>query len=296
MQTQKNTSAQHKTDCHAVHFYALPETALLVQELLENTNTVMTFPKPRTKWARLSVFTETESDARKVAAQFCQWLAGLPKGSGRVRLERILPDDWQESWKRHFPTLKISPRIIVRPAWKPPRLYPGKTVVRLNPGLSFGTGLHPTTRSCLKILDDLTLKTKGSSFLDLGCGSGILAIAASYLGCRPVTALDHDPQAVRAARENTSLNRLEHLIFCKEADLFALTDTQPHQLVAANLLAEILIEASERITNLTQDYLIISGILAFQYPSVRLAFEKRGFREERLLADDEWHTGGFVRR
>src|SRR5437867_3217477 len=122
---------------------------------------------------------------------------GLSVGAVRVRLTGIRWEDWSNSWKRHFPPIEIARRLLVQPTWSRRRARRGQAVVWLDPGLSFGTGHHPTTAFCLRQL--VARRTPGTpqSFLDLGTGSGILAIAAAKLGYGPIDALDLDPDALR---------------------------------------------------------------------------------------------------
>ncbi len=282
--------------CHAARLYTAPTTALLCQTLLAAENTAVTLPSKGARWARLTVFCPSPAAARRLAARLRGWLDGLPGPAGRVQCVRLPAADWRENWKRFFPARRVSPRLVVRPPWRSFPARPGDCVIELNPGLSFGTGLHPTTRGCLRLLDEFDAAAPGGSFLDIGCGSGILAIAAARLGCRPVLALDHDPQAVRAARQNRQANGLDRRIVIRRADVRRLDNFPACDLVAANLLAGLLIEAAPQISRLAARHLIVAGILRPQYAAVRRAYQRQGFREIRAIPDGEWQTGGFVRR
>ncbi|MCA1809558.1 MAG: 50S ribosomal protein L11 methyltransferase [Lentisphaerae bacterium] len=216
-----------------------------------------------------------------------------------MRRAAIKPANWRENWKRHFPARRVSPRLVVKPPWRTFRLRPGDHVVEIDPGVSFGTGLHPTTRACLRLLDEYTGPPAGPlSFLDIGCGSGILAIAAARLGCRPLLALDHDPQAVSAARRNCAANKLERKIICRQADILNLHLPRKYDLIAANLLAGLLLTAAGRIiaTVAPGGRLILSGILRRQYAAVRHGYRQLGFHEINRMDEGEWITGGFARR
>ena len=124
---------------------------------------------------------------------------------GRVhaaKIERLEPEEWTDAWKRFFHTARVSDRIVIHPVWEPIDAAPGDIVIDIDPGMSFGTGLHPTTRSCLRLLDETAAESGGlGAVLDLGCGSGILAIAAAKLGAPSVAALDFDPDAVAESDE-----------------------------------------------------------------------------------------------
>lgn len=297
MQRQNKTIARFRppASCHAAQLYAAAETALLCQALLPDENTAVRLPVPGARWARLTVFCVSRTAARLAAERLCGWLRNVPGQPGRVCCVGLPAADWRENWKRFFPVRRVSPRLVVRPPWRRYAPHPGESVIELNPGLSFGTGLHPTTRGCLRLLDEFAA-APGSSFLDLGCGSGILAIAAALLGCRPVLALDHDPQAVRAARQNRRANRLDCRLAVRQADVLRLEGLPAYGLVAANLLAGLLVEAAPKIASLAARHLIVAGILRSQYAAVRRAYRRQGFREIRAIPEGAWQTGGFVRR
>ena len=131
---------------------------------------------------------------------------GLKIGSGKVTLAKVRREDWAESWKRHFKPIEIGDALLVKPSWSKKTPRKNQAVVILDPGLSFGTGQHPTTAFCLRELVRCGKIKTGRSFLDIGTGSGILAIAAAKLGYSPVYAFDFDPEAVRVARANARVN------------------------------------------------------------------------------------------
>ncbi|MGI6087110.1 MAG: 50S ribosomal protein L11 methyltransferase [Kiritimatiellia bacterium] len=297
MQRQNKTinEVTSSAPSYAVQLYTAPETALLFQTLLPDENTTVRLPEGRARWARLTVFCSSSAVARRMATRLRERLRKLPPPAGRVCLAKLPAADWRENWKRFFPLRRVSPRLVVCPPWRDYKPRPGECVIKLNPGLSFGTGLHPTTRGCLRLLDEFAAEP-GLSFLDLGCGSGILAIAAALLGCRPVLALDNDPQAVKAARQNRRANGLDRRLTVRQADVLRLAGLSAYDVVAANLLAGLLIEAAPRIAAVAQRHLIVAGILRSQYAAVRRAYNRQGFREIRAIPEGEWLTGGFIRR
>ncbi|MBO7684547.1 MAG: 50S ribosomal protein L11 methyltransferase [Kiritimatiellae bacterium] len=211
-----------------------------------------------------------------------------------------LPDeDWRLSYRRHFKTETVGRRLVVVPEWEladwrgdgssPPR----ETVV-MDPGLAFGTGRHETTRSCLQFIDALSGEMpRGSSFLDMGCGSGILAIAAAKLGFCPVCGFDVDPEAVAVASANAELNGVE-ASFAR----FALgRGREPawgagrYDVVAANILGPLLVRFADEVAAYVGRRLVVSGILAPLYPEVLAAYEARGLREVGRTTAGEWTTG-----
>ena len=137
----------------------------------------------------------------------------IEEGLWRLRLLYPMPEpvartvreeDWAHAWKRHYKPLRIGRRVLLTPAWEEPEALPGDVVVRLEPGMAFGTGLHPTTRLCVAALEKWV--RPGDSFLDIGTGSGVLSLAAAKLGATPVWSTDIDPLAIRAAKENALRN------------------------------------------------------------------------------------------
>lgn len=207
----------------------------------------------------------------------------------------IKAEDWAESWKRFFDVMRISPHLVVRPPWKPYEAKEGEKVLVLDPGMSFGTGRHATTQACMGFLDDLAQENPKRDVLDVGCGSGILSIAAYKLGFESVRGIDNDPDAVRIAGENAAANdvtasfQTEDLAVC---DLSA-------EVVVANVLAVVLREFAPSIARCVKDVpgnaLILSGILDEQYHDVKVAYEALGFREVRNVLIGEWRSGLFTR-
>ncbi len=250
--------------------------------------------------ARLEVYCASrgEAEARR------RFLRSLPPGfpGARVRrptLRRVKSEDWAEAWKRHFRVRHVSRRIVIRPPWDAYAPAPGERVLVLEPGLSFGTGEHGTTRACLQFLDEVQRARPDTSVLDLGCGTGILAIAAAKLGCPRVMALDNDPNAVRTARANAAANGVAGRIQLRRADIRTWRPARAYGLVLANLLSEILVENAGRVAGAVAagaaGRLVLSGILDSQYAAVKKAYRRHGFREVRALSLNGWTTGCFRR-
>ena len=206
--------------------------------------------------------------------------------------EAEIPDeDWKFAYRRHFKTELVSPRILVQPEWE------NVAVIRFDPGMAFGTGKHETTKACLQYIDELSPSTSSTSFLDMGCGSGILSIAAAKLGFGPVAGFDVDQEAVDASIENAEKNGVK-IDFCK----FALgrvgqsvSPVGPADLVAANILGPLLIRFADEIVPYVKKHLIISGILTELYPEVLAAYEARGLKELSRKTIGEWTTGLLLR-
>jgi ribosomal protein L11 methyltransferase len=207
-------------------------------------------------------------------------LPALPAGVALVQIAtEEIADDWAERWRSFHRPLVLEPRLTVRPPWEPPGLTPLDVVI--DPGQAFGTGAHATTRLCLELMLDCR---PAGSFVDLGCGSGVLAIVAAKLGWAPVTGLDYDTAAVHATRENAAANGVE-----VQARYFDLRSEQVPEcsLVAANVLASPLRAwaASQRVL---PPELILSGLLATEADSVAGAFAARGLGELDRRTCGEW--------
>jgi len=226
--------------------------------------------------------------------------SGLNLGRGQISLKSIRKQDWAESWKLHFKPLLIGSALLLKPSWSRRRPRKWQSVVVLDPGLSFGTGRHPTTAFCLRQLVARRRCGKSQSCLDIGTGSGILAIAAARLGYTPVDAFDFDPEAVRVALANARRNGVAAKIRFRQQDLTKLPrhSTQQYSLVCANLVSSLLTAERERIlARLRADgVLVIAGILEGEFAPVQRAFETAGLRLMAGRTQNEWRCGAFCWR
>ena len=249
---------------------------------------------------------------RRLAAALAIVGADVP-----IACAQVPDEDWKLAYRRHFRTERVSPRIYTHPPWEPmPAAQPGEVVLTLDPGMAFGTGKHETTRACLQYIDELA--AGGGSFLDMGCGSGILSIAAAKLGFAPVAGFDIDEDAVSASRENAALNgvSVDYRLFALgkgavtldasieaakgvypdlalqgRANDAAAAPFAPADVVVANILGPLLIAFADEIAGYAKRTLVVSGILDELYPEVLAAFAARGFREISHKAVGEWTTG-----
>jgi ribosomal protein L11 methyltransferase len=231
---------------------------------------------------------------------------GLKIGSGKITTAKVRREDWAESWKKHFQPIEIGGALLVKPSWskRPPRKY--QAVVILDPGLSFGTGQHPTTSFCLSeivaaVCDHRNRRSQSAvtnkSFLDMGTGSGILAIAAAKLGYQPVHAFDFDPEAVRIARANARANRVSHKLQITRGDVtkLPLRAARRFDLICANLISNLLIAERRRIVRQLRENgtLVLAGILKSEFVQVQKAFEDLGLKLIRSKSEKEWRSGSF---
>lgn len=223
---------------------------------------------------------------------------GLDIGPGTISAESVRREDWAESWKKHFQPMEIGRALLVRPSWSKRKLKKGQQEIVLDPGLSFGTGQHPTTRFCLEQVVAFRNPDSKQSFLDIGTGSGILAIAATKLGYQPVEAFDFDPEAVRISRANAAQNGLAERLRIIRKDLTKIPPKPARQfdLVCANLMYDLLLEQKQRIINRLkpEGHLVLAGILQTQFQQVRIAFERAGLELREHIVEKEWESGAFA--
>ena len=225
---------------------------------------------------------------------------GLDLGPATISKKSIRREDWAESWKRHFKPMEIGHALLLKPSWSKRKPRRGQAVVVLDPGLSFGTGQHPTTRFCLEQLAAVRAEDMPRSFLDIGTGSGILAIAAAKLGYRPVEAFDFDPDSVRVARENARRNDVSRRLHLSRADLTKLPWRSPEKfdLVCSNLIYDLLLAERPRILNRVAPggTLVLAGIPTTQFELVQRAYEEKGWRLIASRQENEWKSGAFQKQ
>ena len=216
---------------------------------------------------------------------------------GALESRVVAEEDWADAWKRHFPVLRIGRRLVIRPTWRRHRAAASDVVVALDPGMAFGTGLHPTTRLCLAGIErwaDQGL-VGGARVLDVGCGSGILGLAAARFGAARVLGLDTDPLAVEATLANARRNRLRRVVSARHGSLPA--GDGPHDLVLANLISSLLVELAARLADeirpgdgsvASGGRLLASGIFVDREPEVRRALVAARLRVRGREQEGEW--------
>jgi ribosomal protein L11 methyltransferase len=197
-------------------------------------------------------------------------------------------EDWANSWKEHYQVQRVG-RIAIRPVWRDYSPGEGELMISLDPGMAFGTGQHPTTRMCLAALQELI--EPGASVLDLGTGSGVLALAAISLGASSCLALDIEEQAVSAARENVRLNRAEQLVRVEHRSLDPWADG-PFELIVANIHASAIVALAADLARVARPNapLVAGGVIEPRLAEVEAALGAAGWTIERILADGEWRT------
>lgn len=211
----------------------------------------------------------------------------LPKGLPEPRLQPVGASDWATSWKEHFHVVRIGRRFVIKPSWRDYTPTAEDIVIEIDPGLAFGSGLHPTTQLCLKIFEEMALTDQ--ELFDVGTGSGILSIAALKLGASWVRAVDVDDIAIRVANENFELNGLTGRV---ETAVGSATDKggRDWPLVVANILAHILIEIMPDLAAALAPTgtLILSGMIADQEQDVSQAAQAQGLEIVNRYSHEDW--------
>ena len=207
----------------------------------------------------------------------------------KIETTTIQDSDWENSWKDYFDILNIGEKFVIVPTWREYENEEDKYVINIDPGMAFGTGGHETTSLCIKNLEKYV--KPHDNVIDVGCGSGILSIAASYLTDGSLKAVDLDKLAVDVSRENFVLNNLENRIEVEEASLLT-KETKKYDVIVANILAHIIELMLEDAYKLLEDggYFITSGIIKDKKDELLEKMLKQGFKLVEETSDNEWYS------
>jgi ribosomal protein L11 methyltransferase len=210
------------------------------------------------------------------------------RGQYELVAKSVEDSEWKDNWKAYFKPAKITDKIVIKPTWEDYEKSDDELVIEIDPGMAFGTGTHPTTSLCVKFLERYSEPGK-NDVLDVGCGSGILAIASALLGAKEVLAVDIDPVAVEVSKENVELNQLSHIIEVMEGDLTKGL-RQKADIAVANLMADLVKLLSKDVAAHLKgkSIYISSGILIEKQEEVVAAIEECGFRILDILEEGEW--------
>ena len=236
-------------------------------------------------------------DRKRFEAQLPAWRE-FGVTVGEVEEFDLRREEWVEAWKKFFKPLEISPRLLVRPEWLDDMPKPGQKLLSVDPGMSFGTGQHPTTLYCLQTIDRLAQTGEVHSLLDAGCGSGILAIAGALLGYDPVDAFDFDPDAVGSAKANLARNGVTSVIpTVGDANEYP-GRAGGYDLVCANILGHLLRAFKVRIASWVKPgkFLCLAGILNEEFDALSADYVALGFEEVGRETLKEWTSGLFRKR
>ena len=234
------------------------------------------------------------TEVREAVARLKTLELGMDLGSLAVVVSRVCDADWENNWKAYYKPLPIGERLMVLPSWEPEPAGHERKVLRLDPGVAFGTGAHHTTRMCLEFLESCVIP--GSHVLDMGCGSGILSIAARILGAKDAVAVDIDPIAERIAMENAALNGIDQSSYqVLIGDL--LTDEAlrariagQYDLICANIVADVIIRLSPLAKSLAKPGapFLVSGVIDERRDEVLQTLEQTGFSIEAVRQSESW--------
>ena len=212
---------------------------------------------------------------------------GLDIGEGSVSLSNVNESDWANEWKKYYKPTKVGKKIVVKPSWEEYEKQEGDLIIELDPGMAFGTGTHETTSMCIRELENYVDETK--TVFDIGCGSGILAIAAAQLGAKEVVAGDLDEVAVKVSKENCEINNVSDKVVVKHGSLFEVVDSKA-DVIVANIIADIIKILAKDVSKFLKDdgVFISSGIILAKIDEVCQALEENGFEIVKVERLGEW--------
>lgn len=240
---------------------------------------------------------ETEEEGRELYAllveNIAQWRE-LGIECGDVEFASIKNEDWTEVWKKHFKIQHITDNFVIKASWLDYEKVGDEKVIEIDPGMSFGTGSHETTQFCLKTIEKLS-NLGYKSFLDAGCGSGILTIGAAMFGFAPLYAFDYDHESVESTKDNIKRNKIKQKIHLKESDIALYEPETKFDVVIANIISGVLLANKERLMSWVNPggCLVLAGILKAEYDNIHEAFSSNGFMEIYSSTEKEWTGGVF---
>ena len=246
---------------------------------------------------RITGYYPDSVDIEDIAAQANERLAeldgfGLETGDIELTRQELAEEDWADNWKKYFEPARITHDLTIVPSWTDYEVTTGEKIIKLDPGMAFGTGTHPTTKMSLFALEQVL--RGGETVLDVGTGSGVLSIDSSLLGAKEIFAYDLDDVAVSVAQENIALNAGTENIHVAAGDLLKGVDIEA-DVIVANILADILVNLTDDAYRLLKDegYLIMSGIISEKWDLVRESAEAAGFFLETHMIQGEWNACVF---
>lgn len=283
------------------HEMFMIEDSSTVEELLEKKNSYdwdyvdEAVIAQKEEEPRITLYLEPDENAEAYIKAICSAVDMLREQDSERRFGRLCvessyesDEEWKDKWKEYFKTSNITDNMIIKPTWEEYQPAENEMVIEIDPGMAFGTGTHATTRMCVKLLEKY-IDSENDRVLDLGCGSGILSIAAALLGSKHVYGVDIDPNAVTASTENVEMNNLSDVIEISYGDVIEGLGMKA-DIIAANLMADLIKMLSPDIAKHLEGrkIFISSGILEEKLDEVRESIIKSGFDILEVLHEDEW--------
>ncbi len=212
---------------------------------------------------------------------------GLDIGEGTLEAKEVKDEDWSNTWKQYYKPTRIGKQIIIKPEWEEYEEKPGDIVIEMNPGMAFGTGTHETTAMCIEALEDVV--TTEALVYDIGCGSGILGVAAAKLGAKKVVSVDFDPVAVEVSLENVENNRVAEQVSVYQGNLMDNID-QKGDIIVVNIIADVIMTMAPDFQHYLKPSgtLITSGIILEKIAPVKKALETHNIEVYKTVEKGEW--------
>jgi len=248
------------------------------------------FPSQRGR-ATVKIFLPVDSSLPRRRSELADALAcSVPQIPIELLHCEIDEQEWETAWRKHYKTLRVGNRLIIKPAWEDYEAMTGQVVIEIDPGMAFGTGQHATTRLCLLAFE--TYLRPGMTVLDLGTGSGILAIAAAKLGASSILALDINPAVVVIARSNVEANGVAGIVTVEQGTLPLGTKGKIFDLVAVNITADVIEELSHSLASCLEPrgIIIASGFAEERLEGVIERLDQVGIKTMEVLAEEQWRT------
>ncbi len=259
--------------------------------------------KSMTGLCRINVYLPQNDEGRGLIARIQSALKeaknenGEPLGKENFTCDTVRTEDWANNWKKYFKPIRVGNKLLIKPLWENVENTEGLTVIETDPGMSFGSGQHETTRLCAEAIEKI-LK-QDDTFLDIGCGSGILSVAALLLGAKNAFAIDIDSDAVKTAYKNVEMNHIEKERFfgvcaniLNDQNLRDELSDKKFKVIAANIVADVIIPLSKYVPDFLDEggTYIASGIIYTRIDEVKEAILNNGFNIVEIKKDNDWYS------